>query len=218
MLSKMKRKLFIIAFSFISGIIAAQNIPKSIQLNQPDTLGGLPVMKALSLRASEREFDTTELSLQVLSEVLWAGNGINRSGSGKRTAPSAMNSQDIDIYAFLKTGVFLYKPDKQVLELVAAGDYRTLLAGKQESFAGAPLICLLVSDLSRFKFGEDALKKGWAAIDAGTVSQNIGLYCSSARLATCPRASMETDKVKEVLKLSESQYPVMNQPVGYRKK
>ena len=214
----MNRKLFTIALICISSLVAAQNIPGIIQLNRPDTIGGLPLMKALSLRASEREFDTTGLLLQSLSEVLWAGNGINRPGSEKRTAPSAMNSQDIDIYAFLKAGVFLYKPDKQVLELVVAGDYRSLLAGKQESFARAPLICLLVSDLSRFKFGEDALKKGWAAIDAGTISQNIGLYCASAGLATCPRASMETEKVKEVLKLRESQYPVMNQPVGYRKK
>ena len=79
---------------------------ETIVLNPPDTNRGLPVMKALSLRASEREFDTTSINLQDLSDLLWASNGVNRPEIGKRTAPSAQNAQDIDIYVFMKSGIY----------------------------------------------------------------------------------------------------------------
>jgi SagB-type dehydrogenase family enzyme len=211
-------KKFIVTFciAIIINYLSAQT-PRTIILNAPDTTRGLPVMKALSLRASANDFDTTSLKLQDMSDLLWAANGINRPVNGKRTAPSAMNAQDIDVYAFMKSGVYLYNAKKHCLDFVIDGDYRALIAGRQENFAKAPLICLLVSDISRFQRGEDSLKLVYAAEDAGIVSQNISIFCASVGFATRPRASMDQQKLREILKLKDSQHLMLNNPVGYKK-
>ena len=174
-------------------------------------------MKALSLRASEKNFDTTTLKLQDLSDLLWAANGINRADVGKRTAPSAMNAQDIDVYVSMKSGFYLYDAKKHSLELVVDGDYRKLVADKQENFAIASAICLLVSDISRFHNGGDSLKLILAAFDAGIVSQNISIFCASVGLSTRPRATMNQQKLREILKLKDSQRLMLNNPVSYKK-
>jgi SagB-type dehydrogenase family enzyme len=190
---------------------------KTIVLNPPDMTRGLPVMKALSLRASATDFDTTKIKLQDLSDLLWASNGVNRPDVGKRTAPSAINAQDIDVYVSMESGIYLYDAKKHILDLITDGDYRKLIAGRQENVAKAPVICLLVSDISRFKFGEDSLKLVWAAEDAGIVSQNISLFCASIDLATRPRATMDLIKLHELLKLKKSQYLMLNNPVSIKK-
>jgi len=97
---------------------------QTIELNAPDLSRGLPVMKALSVRASATEWAEMELAAQDLSDLLWAANGVNRPESGKRTAPSAMNAQDVDIYVFLKQGAYRYDPRKHALTLVVVGDHR----------------------------------------------------------------------------------------------
>ena len=190
---------------------------KTIVLNPPDIARGLPVMKALSLRASANNFDTTRIKIQDLSDLLWAANGMNRPDVGKRTAPSAINAQDIDVYVSMESGIYLYDAKKHVLDLMINGDYRKLIAGRQENAAKAPLICLLVSDIYRFKFGADSIKLVWAAEDAGIVSQNISLFCASAGLVTRPRATMDLVKLREVLKLNKSQYLMLNHPIAIKK-
>lgn len=223
---------------------------KTVKLNEPNKKRGLPVMEALSVRASVREWSDKELSLQDLSDLLWAANGINRPESGKRTASSAMNAQDIDIYVFMKNGAFLYDAGQQALNPVAGGDHRaeiTMRPGagpggppaakpegpppaKPESTPGtapgagpgsppspAPIQLILVSDLSRFSRGTQESKLEWAAIDAGIVSQNISLFCAATGLATRPRAGMNKDLIRSLLKLKETQYPILNHPVGYPK-
>jgi SagB-type dehydrogenase family enzyme len=204
-------------FAILASSLFAQGT-RTIILNPPDLTRGLPVMKALSLRASGKDFDTTALKLQDLSDLLWAANGINRMETGKRTAPSAMNAQDIDVYVSMKSGIYLYDAKRHVLESVVGGDFRKLLADKQENFATAPVICLLVSDISRFRSGDDALKMTWAAFDAGIVSQNISLFCASLGLDTRPRASMDQQKLRTLLKLKDSQHLMLNNPVSYQKK
>jgi nitroreductase len=82
--------------------------------------------------------------------------------------------------------------------------------------AKAPVICVLVSDISRFRAGADSLKLIWAAEDAGIVSQNISLFCASIGLATRPRASMDQQKLREILKLKDTQHLMLNNPVSYR--
>ena len=174
-------------------------------------------MKALSLRASVDEFDTTGLTLQDLSDLLWASNGINRPEVGKRTAPSAMNAQDIDVYVLMKSGIYLYNAQKHLLELIVDNDFRNLIAGTQKYVLKAPIMCLLVSDLSRFPAGKESLKMVWAAEDAGIVSQNISLFCASVGLATRPRVTMDQQKLREILKLKDSQHLMLNNPVSYRR-
>ena len=212
----MKKIIASICFAAIVCSMSAQDA-KTILLNPPDLTRGLPVMTALSLRASATEFDTTGLNLQDMSDLLWAANGINRPESGKRTAPSARNWQDIDVYVVMESGAYRYNHTKHCLDFITDGDYRALVAGRQENFSDAPLFCVLVSDFSRFSSGDDSSKRIIAAYDAGIVSQNISIFCASVGLDTRVRATMDQEKLGEILKLKESQHLMLNNPVGYKK-
>ena len=187
---------------------------KSIALNPPDINNGLSVMQAFAKRSSASAFTSEKLKLQDLSDLLWAADGINRKDSKKRTAPSAMNSQDIDIYVFLEEGVYLYNALANSLDPVVAGDQRTLAAGRQTEVAKAAVILVMVSDISRFQNGDDKMKLSLAAMDAGIVSQNISVFCAGTGLLTRPRATMDLPKLKETLKLKDTQYPLLNNPVS----
>jgi nitroreductase len=198
---------------FLSCSLFGQEL-KPVTLNPPDLKRGLTVMEAFSLRASNTDFNDRKLSLQDLSDLLFAANGVNRKDIKKRTAPSAMNAQDIDVYVFLPEAVYLYDAFQGVLNPVVAGDQRILAAGSQESVAKAPAILLLVSDISRFKLPE-TMKLENAAKDAGIVSQNINIFCAGTGLITRPRGTMDLVKIKSLLNLKDSQYPMLNNPVGY---
>jgi SagB-type dehydrogenase family enzyme len=212
----MKTVILIIGLLLAADTLLAQ-VSEKIRLIPPDKDRGLPVMTALSLRASVTAWDTTSLKLQDLSDLLWAANGVNRTDIGKRTAPSAMNAQDIDIYVFMKTAVYLYNAMDHALEKTVDGDHRPLVADRQEDVANAPVICLLVSDISRFRAGEENQRLTWGAIDAGTVSQNISLFCAATGIGTRPRATMDEKKIREILKLKDSQHLMLNNPVSYMK-
>lgn len=197
--------------------VAAFAADKVIKLAKPNLNRTGTVMKALSERHSTREFASKALNLSDLSDLLWAANGINRSDSGKRTAPSALNKQDVDVYVVLPEGSYLYDAKNHQLNLIAEGDYRGAVAGGQAFVISAPVSLVLVSDLSRFGDTKNAHTQLMGAMDAGIVSQNISIFCSAARLATVPRASIDINQLKKVLKLKESQVPMMNHPIGYLK-
>ena len=197
-----------------SACILAQDL-KPITLNPPDLKRGLPVMEAFSLRASATDFSDKKLSLQDLSDLLFAANGINRKDVSKRTAPSAMNAQDIDIYVFMQEGVYLYDAANFVLNPLVTGDQRLIVAGRQDAVAKAPVMLLLVSDISRFKFPDESAKLDAAGKDAGIVSQNINIFCAGMGLITRTRGTMDLEKIKSVLKLKDSQRAMLNNPVGY---
>jgi SagB-type dehydrogenase family enzyme len=188
-----------------------------IKLNAPDKSRGPATMKAFSDRHSDREFDAEALNLQDLSDLLWAANGINRP-DGKRTAPSAMNRQEIDVYVIRHDGAYLYDAQAHVLNPVAAGDFRAAVAGGQDFIKSAPLSLVAVINLK--KLGDPASEQTrlMGAVDAGIVCQNINLFCAAAGLSTVPRASMDTDELRKILKLDDTQLPLMNNPVGYPKK
>lgn len=213
----MKQLSFIVTtlLLFVS-TMNAQNL-KEIRLHAPDKTRGTNVMKALADRHSAREFANKELSMQDLSDLLWAANGINRPSDGKRTAPSALNKQDIDVYVFTKEGAYLYDARQQVLKPIAEGDHRTLVAGGQDFVTTAPVCLVFVSDLSRFGIGASEHVKLMGAMDAAIVSQNVNLICAGIGLSTVPRATMDSEGLKRILKLSDSQLPFMNNPVGYPK-
>lgn len=202
--------LFFVWIGLYSGI-QAQEL-KTIQLNKPDTKKGLPVMQALEKRQSVREYADKKLTHQDLSDLLWAANGINRPELGKRTAPSAMNRQEIDVYVCMPEGAYLYDAQTNTLKPVAKGDLRSAVGGGQAYVAKAPLCIVLVGNLE--DFNNDVLMP---AVDAGIVSQNISLFCSGTGLVTIPRASMDYEKLKSTLKLKNSQRLLLNHPVGYAK-
>ena len=210
----MKKTLCILVLFVFVINLKAQEL-KSIALNPPDINSGLTVMQAFSKRSSASAFTSEKLKLQDLSDLLWAADGINRQDSKKRTAPSAMNAQDIDIYVFLVDGVYLYNAAGNSLDPVVTGDQRILAAGRQTEFANAAVILVLVSDISRFQNGDDKMKLSMAALDAGMVSQNIAVFCAGTGLLTRPRATMDQPKLKEILKLKDTQYPLLNNPVSY---
>ena len=212
----MKQLMLLLAMCVTMTTLHAQGAGE-LKLNRPDLNRGVNVMKAFSDRHSDREFSTRELSLQDLSDLLWAANGVNRPGDGKRTAPSALNKQDVDIYVFLAKGVYLYDASKHVLKLVAEGDHRAVVAGRQDFVKQAPVSLVYVSDLSRFGMGQDEQVKLMGAMDAGIVSQNVNLFCAGVGLSTVPRASMDQEALRKLLKLSDTQVPMMNNPVGYSK-
>jgi len=194
--------------------VLAQNA-EPIALKEPDLKRGIPVMQALSLRKSTRVFDPKPLELQDMSNLLWAANGINRPDEGKRTAPSAINAQDIDVYVLMESAAYLYNPEKNILEHVVDGDFRKLAADRQETIADAPLFLLLVSETARFQRGDEDQKMTWAAEDAGIVSQNISIFCASGNLATVVRAIMDRDGLREALSLKDTQKLMLNHPVSY---
>ena len=134
-----------------------------------------------------------------------------------RTAPSALNKQDVDVYVVLPEGSYLYDAKNHQLTLIVAGDYRAAVAGGQAFVKTAPVSLVLISDLSRFGDAKSPRSQLMGAMDAGIVSQNISIFCSAANLATVPRASMDNEQLKKVLKLKDSQMPMMNHPVGHFK-
>ncbi|MDD3037512.1 SagB/ThcOx family dehydrogenase [Bacteroides sp.] len=197
--------------------VAASAADKVIKLPKPNlNRTGGTVMKALSERHSTREYASKALSLSDLSDLLWAANGINRP-DGKRTAPSALNKQDVDVYVILPEGSYLYDAKTHQLNLVAEGDHRDAVAGGQAFVKEAPVSLVLISDVSRFGDAKNIRNQLMGAVDVGIVCQNISLFCTTANLATVPRASMDINMLKTVLKLTDSQIPMMNHPVGYFK-
>jgi SagB-type dehydrogenase family enzyme len=191
---------------------------KVIKLDAPDKAGGAPLMKVLNDRKSDREFAPGKLKPKDLSNLLWAANGINRA-DGKRTAPSAINAQDVDIYVITEEGAYLYDAKAHALNPVAAGDYRAAVAGSGQDFVkAAPVSLVLVSDLTRLSKNPDANTRLMGAVDVGIVCQNINLACAGLGLATVPRASMDQEALKKALKLKDTQLLLMNNPVGYPKK
>ena len=196
---------------------AAFAADKVVKLPKPNLNRTGTVMKALSERHSTREFASKALNLSDLSDLLWAANGINRSDSGKRTAPSALNKQDVDVYVVLPEGSYLYDAKNHQLTLVSEGDHRDAVAGGQTFVKTAPVSLVLISDVSRFGDAQKTQNQLVGAMDAGIVSQNISLFCANAKLATVPRGSMDATQLKKVLKLKDVQIPMLNHPVGYFK-
>ena len=211
----MRKVQLLLLCLFIS--VATFAADKVIRLPKPNLNRNSEVMEAFANRHSTREYAAKALALTDLSDLLWAANGINRPEEGKRTAPSAMNKQDVDVYVVLPEATYLYDAKAHQLNLVAEGDHRGAVAGGQAFVKSAPVSLLLVSDLSRLGEAKNTHTQLMGAVDAGIVSQNISIFCSAAKLATVPRASMDTAKLKSVLKLTDTQLPLMNHPVGYHK-
>lgn len=188
----------------------------NIQLPQPETSGGMPLMEALANRSTSRDFSPKELDLQTLSNLLWAANGINRPEEGKKTAPSAVNWQEIEIYVSLPKGVYLYNAQQNCLELHMKGDHRKA-TGQQDFVEIAPVNLIYVGDFSRMEEARGEEKMHWyTAADAAFISQNVYLFCASEGLATVVRGLVDREELKKLLKLPEHKHVVLCQSVGHK--
>ncbi|MBP6978863.1 MAG: SagB/ThcOx family dehydrogenase [Bacteroidales bacterium] len=206
----------IITFTLIllSSCLFAQDLD-TIRLYPPDLKSGKLLMQALQERKSTRAYADKELTLADLSNLLWAANGINRPEEGKRTAPTARNRQELDIYVVLKKGIYFYDAVKSLLVPVAAGDYRAQ-AGMQDYVATAPVNLIFVSDLEKLG-GNDADQECSSRTNVGYISQNVYLYCASAGLGTVAWGSVQKERLSTTMKLRPGQMIILAQSVGYPK-
>ncbi len=189
-------------------IIASCSSAADIELPQPQKSGGMPLMEALANRQSTREFDPSkELSLQQLSDLLWAACGYNRED--KLTIPTAMNRQEVTIYAIMPNGAYLYDGKANKLILVNDEDLRPIV-GMQEFAQKSWLNIAIVSD--KAKMDNDI----YAGTDAGAVMQNIYLWCAANGVGTVTRGSFDGDALGKALKLSDTQRIILVQTVGYK--
>lgn len=199
----------------ISAVVCAQD-PKPVQLVPPQMEGGKPLMQALRERATARAFSPEKLPDQVLSNLLWAAFGVNRP-DGRRTAPSAVNWQEIDIYVLAPTGATLYEAKTHSLAAVVPEDLRALAA--TQAFAReAPVTLVFVADYARMGKATQEQKDFFAPADTGYISQNVYLYCASEGLATGVRVGMDKPALAKALKLRPDQKIILAQSVGYPKK
>lgn len=207
---------FISAFLFICPLLIYSQDIKPIKLLAPQLEGGKSLMQALKERKSLHEFSSKELPLQVISDLLWAANGINRLDSGHRTAPSAMNMQEIDIYLAKADGLYLFDAKANILVPVVAGDLR-FLTGQQPFVKDAPINLIYVADFSKMGKTSGSDIDFYATADTGFISENVYLYCASAGLATVVRSSIDKPVLAKTMKLRPDQKIILAQTVGYLK-
>jgi nitroreductase len=191
--------------------------PKPIPLPKPQTDGGRPLMQALRDRKSSREFSPEKLSPQVLSDLLWAAFGVNRPDSGKRTAPSARNWQEIDIYVATAEGLYLFDAKPHQLKQVLTEDIRAML-GHQPFVKEAAVNLIYVADFSKMGTVSDEEKEFYSAAHTGFIAQNVYLFCASEGLATVVRALIDRPALAKAMKLRSDQRITLSQTVGYPKK
>lgn len=181
----------------------------------------MPLGDALAARATHRDFSGEPLSDQELSDLLWAANGFNRPGEKKRTAPTAVNRQEIDLYVCRADGAFLWDADANELRKACGDDLRgftgRMNAGADNFSVKAPVVLVYVVDFARQGMQErpmDAFK--YAAVDCGFVGQNVYLHCAAAGLDTVFLGMIDPDAISKALRLPATSTPLFAQTVGHR--
>ena len=209
----MSRSFF--ALLLVPAGLFAQDL-KPVAPPAPQTSGGKPLMQALKERQSTREFTTEKLSPQVLSNLLWAGWGINRE-DGRRTAPSASNRQEIELYAVMADGAYVYDAKGNALKPVASGDLRKL-TGTVPFVAEAPLNLVYVADFAKMGNGDENNKNATSNANAGLIAENVYLFCASEGLGAVVRGSVSRPELSKALNLRPDQRIAFAQTVGHIKK
>ncbi|SPF44961.1 Nitroreductase [Syntrophobacter sp. SbD1] len=186
-----------------------------VQLPSPQKDGGKPLMSALNDRSSGRSYSGEKLSMQTLSNLLWAAFGINRP-DGRRTAPSAHNWQETDIYVATPDGAYLYDAKNNTLIPIVSKDIRSV-TGVQSYVKDAAVNLVYVSDTPKLKeAGPDSQILSGA--DTGVIAENVYLFCASEGLSAVLRAGIDRDALARELQLKPEQKIILAQSVGYPKK
>jgi nitroreductase len=218
----MKKRVFpgmvlVLTLLFASPCITYAQDLKPVPLLKPQTDGGRPLMQVLKDRKTARTFSPENLPPQVLSNLLWAAFGMNRPDSGRRTAPSALNWQEIDLYVATSEGLFLYDAKEHLLKTILSKDIRAL-TGRQTYVKDSPVSLVYVADFSRMGRESNEEKEFSAAADTGFVAQNVYLFCASEGLATGVRALIDRPALSKEMNLLPDQRITLAQSVGYPKK
>ena len=173
-------------------------------------------MEALAARHSSRAFSTDPLPLPLLAGVLWAAFGVNRADGG-RTAPTAINAQEIDVFVALPSGAYLYDAPNNNLSLVVPTDVRRV-TGYQDFVDDAPLDLVYVADHTRMRMVPASQRGAYSSAAAGAICQNVYLFAAADGMATVIRAWIDREAIAEALGLSHDQPVLFSQTVGYPKK
>jgi nitroreductase len=189
---------------------------RPIQLSRPESTHAGALLKILETRSSSREFAPDPLPVSVLSNLLWAAFGINRA-DGRRTAPSASNRQEIDIYVAAPDGLYLCNAKAQALEPVSGDDIRAL-TGRQAYVATAAVNLVYVADMAKVGGTTKEEKIFLSGADTGFIAENVYLYCAAEGLATVARANIDRAALAKVMKLRQDQTITLAQCIGYPKK
>lgn len=183
---------------------------------------------AIRKRQTVREIGDKKITLQMLSNVLWAACGVNRKkgpfGIAGRTAGSASNSQEIDVYVALAVGAYRYEPKSHYLNPILDEDIRVLAIGTGQGRAGAtaPVRLIYVVDIDKFKnagFKEPGLydkeiQKSYYFVDTGLIAQNVYLAAASQGLSAWFHNCNKEGLTKK-LTLGKQQRPLFGQTIGY---
>jgi SagB-type dehydrogenase family enzyme len=172
-----------------------------------------PLIEAMKERRTIRNLKEEDLPMELISCLLWSAYGYNRPDEQKRVVPSAVNVQEFDIYLFTREGIYLYDAEKNAIHLVVKGDHRKEIS-QQKHFAIAPVSIVMVANYDRmgvFKKVED--RDFYAAVDAGYISQNIYLFCSSAKLGTVACGGIDRDTIHKLLQIKNGR-AILAHPVG----
>ena len=196
-----------------TGPALAAEDAKTIVLPSPRKTGGKPLIEALALRRSTREYSDRPLPPQVMSDLLWAAFGINRP-SGDRTAPYWRHIMVIDIYAATADGVWFYDPKRHALLLHSSADIR-IQTGQQDFVGTAPLNLIYVAHGERMTDISAEERRLYASVDTGFIGQNVYLFCASAGLASVFRGAVDYPKLARAMKLPTQQFVTFAQTVGY---
>jgi nitroreductase len=205
---------FVLLFISMRGI--SQEL-KPILLPAPAMEGGMPLMQALRERKTTRKFTSEKLPPQTVSDLLWAANGVNRPSERKRTAPSAMNRQEIAIYAAMEDGLFLYDAFANRLIPVLAEDIRGA-TGSQDFVRIVPVNLIYVATVSTDSTVAEKDRIFYPAVDTGFISQNVYLYCASAGLGTVVRGMVDRAMLEKKMGLRPDQRVILSQSVGVPEK
>lgn len=187
-----------------------------IKLPPPQINSQKALAQALKERKSTRNFNKQQLPIQVISNLLWSACGINRPDAGRRTAPSAVNWQEIEVYVASADGLYLYDAKQHALKQILNQDIRAL-TGKQSFVGEAPVNLIYVADFSRMGGANAEERNFYSAADTGFISQNVYLYCAAEGLATVVRGLIDREKLASAMKLSDNQKIILAQSVGYPK-
>jgi nitroreductase len=200
----------------LSAIVASSLGQEIIKLPAPKMEGGMPLMQALKERHSGREFSSEKLSMATLSNLLWAAWGVNRS-DGHRTAPSARNMQEMDVYVALSDGLFLFEPKQHQLQRILAGDVRAA-TGTNDYVKDAAANLIYVADLAKTNLKEPESIEFYTGADTAFLAQNVYLFCASEKLEAVVRGSIDRPALAKTMKLRADQKITLAQSVGYPKK
>ncbi|MBT3311266.1 MAG: SagB/ThcOx family dehydrogenase [Desulfobacterales bacterium] len=213
----LKAAFLILVILIICPVLTFGEELKPVKLMEPQMDIGRPLMQVLKDRKTSRIYSSEKLPDQELSNLLWAAFGVNRQGTGKRTAPSAKNWKEIDIYVSTADGLYLYDAITHALNPILKDDIRSL-TGTQSFVKKVPVNLIFVADFSKIPIPEEEAKVFISAADTGFISQNVYLYCASEGLATVVRGSVDRPALAKAMKLRPEQRIVLSQSVGYPKK